>query len=175
VEMNDAAYPSALPKPVGKLRGTQAMSATKPQEGMSMHRIRQNARQRLVMLAICAPIYLTPVDAQIDTPTANQRAAIQDLFKVSAAMDLCGYDMNARKVSSDLAQIDMTLRDVTAKGRFWSYVSAIWPSWWDELHSRPRRSCARAGQRTTARALPHLIAGHGCRKPTDPCSGKATL
>ena len=48
-------------------------------------------------------------------------------------MDLCGYDMNARKVSSDLAQIDMTLRDVTAKGRFWSYVSAIWPSWWDEL------------------------------------------
>ena len=131
--MNDAAYPSALPKPVGKLRGMQAMSATKPQEGMSMHRIRQNARQRLVMLAICAPIYLTPVDAQIDTPTANQRAAIQDLFKVSAAMDLCGYEMNARKVSSDLAQIDMTLRDVTAKGRFWSYVSAIWPSWWDEL------------------------------------------
>jgi hypothetical protein len=99
----------------------------------AMYRSTKNARQRLVIFAICCSIYSAPVFAQMDVPTDDQKAAIQDLFKISAAINLCGYEMNARKVSSDLAQIDMTLRDVTDKGRFWPYVSTIWPSWWDEL------------------------------------------
>lgn len=75
------------------------------------------------------------VNALADEPTLQQKVAIEDLMKVERAANACGYEINTGKVTGDLGMIGMSFADVSKTGRFWPYVTSVYPKFLSDLRS----------------------------------------
>jgi hypothetical protein len=81
----------------------------------------------IAMLTLLSMV--SPSLAGSETPNADQKESIANMFTAKLAHNVCGHFLNGVKIESDFKKVGLSVYDLKEGGRFSDYFDTEWPAY----------------------------------------------